>query len=103
VSENLTGEGLKPIKCPQSHLHFNEVIEEFFQQIVDGRFKPDVYDRILKWAFLNMGMDENAKGQKMPTKGKNAEDQKIDPGVAALMALKACKVALPKTTGSLIL
>jgi phage terminase large subunit-like protein len=103
LSENLTGEGLKPVKCPQSHLHFNEVIEEFFQQIVDGRFKPDVYDRILKWAFLNMGMDENAKGQKMPTKGKNAEDQKIDPGVAALMALKACKVALPKTTGSLIL
>ena len=103
LSENLTGEGLKPVKCPQSHVHFNEVIEEFFCQIIDGRFKPDESDRILKWAFLNMGTDENARGQKMPTKGKNSEDQKIDPAVATLMAIKACKVALPKQTGSLIL
>ncbi|MCP4478256.1 MAG: terminase large subunit [Planctomycetaceae bacterium] len=103
LAENLTGEGLKAIKCPQSHLHFNEVIEEFFCQIVDGRFRPDINDRILKWAFLNMGTDENAKGQKMPTKGKNSEDQKIDPAVATLMAIKACKIALPKTSGSLVL
>jgi phage terminase large subunit-like protein len=103
LAECLTGEGLRPVKMPQSHLHYNEVLEEFFCQITDGRFKPDIYDRVLRWAFLNMGTDENAKGQKMPTKGKNSEDQKIDPAVAALMAIKACKISLPKQTGTLIL
>jgi phage terminase large subunit-like protein len=103
LSENLSSEGLKPVKMPQSHVHYNEVLEEFFCQITDGRFKPDIYDKVLRWAFLNLSVDENAKGQKMPTKGKNAEDQKIDPAVAALMAIKACKISLPKTTGSLVL
>lgn len=101
LAEELTQEGLKPVKMPQSHGHFNETINNYLDEISEGRFTPDETDDVLRWCALNMALNRNAKDQVMPD--KNHSKEKIDAIVSYLMARRACNLALPRTTGSLIL
>ena len=101
LSEDLETEGLKPVKMPQTHTHFNETIADYLLQVSEGRFKPDQNDVVLRWAALNMAIDRNSQDQMMPSKKHSKE--KIDPAVAMLMAKRASTLALPQCQGSLIL
>ena len=101
IAEMLEMEGFTPVKFPQSHGQYHEPIKQYESELIEGRFKPDINDPILRWAFLNMAWDVNAAERKMPSKQKSID--KIDPAVAALMSKKACNQAVPPCTGSLVL
>ena len=98
LAENLEAEGMKPIKMPQNHSHFNETIRQYLQQVTDGRFKPDINDVVLRWAALNMCLNRNSQDRLMPD--KKSSKSKVDPAVAMLMAVRASNAAAPRFKGS---
>jgi len=101
LAEELELEGLRPIKMPQNHGHFNETIAEYHQQVTEGLFKPDVNDTLLRWCALNMSINRDRRDRMMPD--KKASKEKIDAAVAMLMSKRAVKLTLPPMVGSLVL
>ena len=100
LAEELEGEGLTPVKMPQTHSHFNEPITSYQQEVSEGRFKPDENDEVLRWCALNMALNRNSKDQVMPDKKHSKE--KIDAAVAMLMSKKACALARAGYDGPLV-
>ena len=104
-AELLEQEGLTPVKMPQNHGHFNEIMDEYFQEIAEDRLTPCHDDAILRWCALNMALDTKPDGRKMPSKkhSRGKENAKIDAIVAVLMAKRANHLTLARCQGPLVL
>jgi phage terminase large subunit-like protein len=101
LAEDLEQHGLKPVKLPQNHGQYNELVNEYQKAMMEGRWRPDETDRVLRWCACNMAISRDNRDFQMPSK-KHSKG-KIDAAVAMLMALRACNQATPKCTGSLVL
>ena len=101
LGDELDAAGLTPVKMPQAHHHFNEVLLEFQNAAVEGRLRPAIGDPVLRWCALNMSINRNSRDQVMPDKKHSKE--KIDAVVASLMAMRAVMVCKSKFTGSLFI
>ncbi len=101
LGDELDAAGLTPVKMPQAHHHFNEVLLEFQAAAAEGRLRPAVSDPILRWCALNMAINRNSRDQVMPDKKHSKE--KIDAAVAGLMAMRAVMVCKSRFTGSLFI
>jgi len=101
LAEDLEAEGMKPVKMPQNHTHFNESIAQYLAEVSDGRFTPCENDVLLRWCALNMMVSRDGKDRMMPDKKHSKE--KIDAAVAMLMAKRACNLALPPMDGPMVL
>ena len=101
TAEALELKGLLPVKCGQTQSHMTEPVRNVLDDLKQGRFKPCERDAVLRWCATNMALKGDAKGYVMPDKSKSKN--KIDAMVAMLMARKACDLAMPQITGSLVL
>jgi phage terminase large subunit-like protein len=74
----------------QSHSKYHEPLREFKQALLEGRILHGGCP-LLGWAATNVVEEENAKGHRMPSKGRSID--KIDPFVAVLMAFSEAMFA----------
>lgn len=97
-AEVLSLDGFNAILMPQNHTQFTEPIDSMTNAMKEGRFMPDIGDRVLRWAAIHSAF--NVRGQlKMFDKGESKV--KIDPLVAMTMAFRAVRAAPARVQGSL--
>jgi phage terminase large subunit-like protein len=101
LGDELSQAGIETLKMPQNQFHFNEPMEELIAAIREGRFRPDVNDKILRWCALNSMVNKNAQDKMMFDKRNSSE--KIDAIVALTMGLRLAMLAPSRTTGSLFI
>jgi phage terminase large subunit-like protein len=73
------------IEVSQTFANFSDPMKEFEALVLDGRFHHDG-DPVYGWAVNNVVCRRNHKDAIFPEREK--EENKIDPAVATLMALK---------------
>lgn len=100
IAEELTREGLTPVRMAQNHSMFNEPIRDLMQAIRDGRFMHDG-SPLLRWCVSNAVLYRDRKDLWMFDKKTSAE--KIDPIVAVTMAFRICSLAPARYRGALYL
>lgn len=100
LAGNLEQEGLKPVKMPQTHLHFNEPVRTFLRTIKDGRITHDGCP-LLRYCASNANIARDSADRWMFHKPSSKD--KIDPIVAVVMAMRASFIAKPKATGQLFI
>lgn len=100
LAEELTREGLTPIRMAQNHTMFNEPIRDFLQAIKEGRVSHGG-NPLLRWCVNNAVVYRDRKDLWMFDKKSSSE--KIDPIVSVVMAFRVCCLAPARATGSLYL
>jgi phage terminase large subunit-like protein len=103
-AEELEKAGLQIISMPQTYLHFNEPIHELQSALADGRVVHEAdkeRDSLFRWCASNAVVVQDRNDRRMYDKA--ASKFKIDPIVAATMALKAAMKAPRRARGSLFI
>lgn len=100
LAEELTKEGITPVRMAQNCTNFNEPIREFLQCYSDGRVKHNG-DPVLRWAVNNAVICRDRSDRWMYD--KRSSDEKIDPIVAATMAFRLATLAPARATGKLFI
>lgn len=100
LGEDLTAEGFRAARAPQTSSWFNEPIKDCVNAIAEGRFRHDG-NQLLRWAANNAVVEKNDRLEWRFNKARSKE--KIDPIVAAVMAFRVASLAAPKATGSLFI
>lgn len=95
-AEQMTTEGLTPIRMGQNCSMFNEPICDLLEAIKDGRLTHDG-DPLLRWCVSNAVVVTNNRLQVMFDKSSSSE--KIDPVVAMVMAFRICSLAAARPQG----
>jgi phage terminase large subunit-like protein len=98
LAEELTREGLTPLRMAQNHSMFNEPIRDFMAAVNEGRVAHDG-NPLLRWCVNNAVLYRDRKDLWMFDKKSSAE--KIDPIVAVVMAFRVCCLAPSRASGSL--
>lgn len=98
LAEELSREGLTPIRMAQTHAMFNEPIRDFLQAIKDKRVTHDG-NPLLRWCVSNAVLYRDRKDLWMYDKKSSAD--KIDPIVAVTMAFRICSLAPARYRGAL--
>lgn len=86
LSHQLTAAGATTVEIPQNRRHLSEPMKELNAAILSGRVHHD-NNPVLTWMISNVAPDEDSKGNLQPKKDKAAPQNKIDGGVAAIMAV----------------
>lgn len=98
LGDELTKEGLTPVRMAQNQAQFNEAIRDFQQLIVDKRITHNG-DPLLRWCVNNAIISRDRQDRWMFDKRESVE--KIDALVATVMAYRMASLAPKRATGSL--
>lgn len=95
MGENFVRNGLVASEFRQTYSMYNEPCEHLQELIKTGRIKHDG-DPVLAWAMSNMVFRKNSEGKIKPDKEKS--EDKIDPAVSTIIALRIAMLAPPKVS-----
>jgi phage terminase large subunit-like protein len=101
LGDELEQLGLTPAKMPQNYYHFNEPLREFLETVTEKRISHDGSDPVLRWAVGNFVLVRNSQDLIMPD--KKTSNDKIDPLVSLVMALRMAMFEPAGSSGSLFL
>ncbi len=100
LAEELTQEGLVPVRMPQNHSMFNEPIRDLMAVIDEKRLTHDG-NPVLRWSVNNAILYRDRKDLWMYDKKSSSE--KIDPIVAVTMAFRMAFLAPARASGELFI
>lgn len=100
LGDELTKEGLTPVRMAQNQSQFNEAIRDFQHLITEGRLKHNG-DPLLEWCVGNAIISRDRQDRWMFDKRESIE--KIDALVAVVMAYRMASLAPQRAIGSLYL
>jgi phage terminase large subunit-like protein len=87
LTNRLTDDGLPMLKIAQSYSHMSPAMKGTEKAVIESRFRHGGHP-VLRWAMLNVPLCvPNDQGDIKPKKSKVARTAKIDPAVAAMMAV----------------
>jgi len=100
LGDELTKEGLTPVRMAQNQSQFNEAIRDFQNLITSGRLRHDG-NPLLRWCVSNAIIARDRQDRWMFDKRSSSE--KIDPLVAVVMAYRMASLQPTRATGSMYL
>lgn len=101
MAEELQSEGFECVRISQSRYTLHEPLTLLLELIRKRKIKHDGSQPIFRWALGNLVINSDANERWMPDRKHSSE--KIDPVVAAIMALRLASLAPSRTRGSLFI
>lgn len=99
MSEELQAQGMEPYAIQQNRYHMHEPLTLFLDLIRKRKITHDGSQPIFRWALGNLVINADANERWMPDRKQSSD--KIDPVVAAIMALRLASLAPARARGSL--
>lgn len=101
MAEELTADGFDCVRIPQNRFNLHEPLTILLDLIPKQKITHDGTQPLLRWAFENLVINSDANDRWLPDRKQSGD--KIDPAVAAIMAIKLASLAPEKFTGSLFI
>lgn len=99
MAEELQAEGFEPVRINQNRFNLHEPLTLFLDLIRKRKIAHDGSQPLLRWAIGNLVINADSNERWMPDRKQSGD--KIDPVVAAIMALRLASLAPAKARGSL--
>ena len=99
MGEELQRAGFESVKIPMNRYALHEPTSLFLDSIRRRKIAHSGDDSLMRWALGNMVLNVDSAERWMPDKKKSGD--KIDPVVAAIMALRLASLAPQRSRGSL--